>query len=247
MKGWIGYYYTISRRYGDHLDFVKSLGMNWAHMSIDETHELPETISVAERCQELGISASYSVAEILWNEGRPYQRFENWKERFDYQRPWFDAFLNRGVLHSLYVADEPTGNGIPAEHLHEVCEYIRTETPYPTMLVEESRRTARTLPVVDYYGLTHYTPWPFVEGHNVILQDERINCVVAQAFNEKPLPIPGQEQWLKLYRRISHREGATLALFTLRDYVQNGRAYMGSASVPTVLAEHSCWAAEITQ
>lgn len=247
MKRWIGYYYTIGA-YGDHLDAVKALGMNWAHVEIDNTHELDATTAIAARCQALGISVAYSISNILWIPGRPrYERHPDWKARFNYQRAWFDAFLSRGVLHSLYVADEPTGNGIRGEDLSEVCEFLRTETPYPTMIVEESRRQAKPLPPLDYYGLTHYTPLPFAEGYDVVMQDQRINVVVAQAFNENPHPIPDQRQWFKLWKRISHREGATLALFIYPSYLASdrSRSYVGAADVPSVLAEHANWANEI--
>jgi hypothetical protein len=247
MNGWIGYYYTVSRRFGDHLDAVKALGMNWAHIVIDNTHHFPETDAIAQRAADLGIAVSYSIANLLWIPGAPkYDRHhKDWKERFDRGRPSIDAFYNRGILHSLYVADEPTGHGIQADWLHEACEFIRLETPYKTMVIEDSISIAKPLPVLDYYGVTHYTPRVFREGHELVLRDERVNVVVAQSFNENPHAIPDQRHWKRLFDRIRHREGATLALFTWQSYEEYGKTYTGAADVPAVLAQHARWAEEI--
>ena len=169
------------------------------------------------------------------------------EEALQRRRASIDAFADRGVLHSLYVADEPTGHKIPTSQLDEVCEFLRTQTPYPTMLVEDSISIAKPLPVVDYYGVTHYTPRVFREGHELVMQDQRVNVVVAQSFNEKPHSIPDQRPWKRLFDRIAHRDGATLALFTLSDYKSSDMEldYEGAASVPGVLAQHAAWAAEI--
>ena len=234
MPPWVGYYYAISR-YGDHLA-AASVGMNWAHLDIAQTHELLATIEVAKRCELFGVQACYSIVPILFIPQTlplPYVLHPNWRERFEYQRPWFDAFAYRGGLHSLYIADEPTAHGVSAQDLGMVCEYIRDHTPYRTMIVEEMGKEANPVPPADYHGLTCWTPRTVLEAQTGIVGRTHVNACLVQGFNENPLPIPDQWAWYLTWKLMRYRVGAGMAFFLYPNYQESHsptdiRSYTGA-------------------
>lgn len=246
--GWIGYYYVVGPQ-GDHLDAVAPW-TNWIHVDIGNALQLPATEALAARCEAAGVQVCYSVIPILWIPQAaplPYVLHPNWRERFAAQLRWYDAFQNRGILHSLYVMDEPTANGVPGADLRMVCDWIHANTPYRTMVVEEIGHEANPLPTVDYYGLTAYTPVQFATARAAVLGNQAVNVIVAQAFNERPYPIPDQWQWYALWREIRTRPRAGMALFTYPGYAQGARDYVGSAEDHGVRAVHALMAREIAR
>jgi hypothetical protein len=229
-----GYFYAYGP-YGDHLAATAAVGATWAHVDM-ATRPLPETEDVAARCASLGLAVSYSIIPIVWVPGTPYTLHPQWRERFDYQRRWFDAF--GPGLHSLYVGDEPYGNGIVPDDLERVLYHVRA-CGYRSMVVEDHRHI-HPRPAADYYGVTCYTPATLAEAETIAAVEPTLNVMVGQAFNEAPHPIPGQwEQWGLWQRVYRHRPGAVLAWFLWPSYEQNGRGYIGTCKDNGVQASHA--------
>jgi hypothetical protein len=245
---WIGYFYSLSR-YGDFLDAV-SPWMNWAHLDIAQT-ELPQTVEIARRCERLGLSACYSIIPVLWipqTLPKPYVLHPNWKDRFNYQRPWYDAFVQRGGLHSLYVIDEPTAHGVTWEDLRMVCNYVR-EAGYKILVLEALGAEAYPIHQLDYYGVTCYTPRYVSEARERIKASTQINTLVIQAFNERPSPIPDQWEWFSVWKELRSRQDAGIALFDYPSYEEMTstglRKYIGSQEDQGVRAIHAAMAKEV--
>jgi hypothetical protein len=243
LKGWFGYYYTVSEAYGDHLDKIKGY-CNWAHLDIS-AWDLDRTVELAERCRRARVAVAYSAIPFIWVPGTPYTLDPAWQANLAAALPKFEAFRTRDVLHSLYIGDEPTANGITQADLTTVCIYIREILGYDIMVVEEYGNEAASIPDINYYGLTVYTPNDVSLAEAEIVSRVDINFVLAQGFNELPLAIPDQNPWMEIFRKVAHRDGIGMPVFLAPSFSNGATDYIGSLDDETTVLQHKVMAWEV--
>lgn len=100
-----------------------------------------------------------------------------------------------GVLHSIYLADEPYTNGITSDAMDAVYRWW-TNLGYPTMVVESWPSCRNARPPYTYFGFEPYffdgTKWatiPDVQFGNLMYKTNA-NVLVIQAFNTMTAAIP---------------------------------------------------------
>lgn len=237
MTSTAGYFYALSKN-GDYLDEVAPW-CNWAHVS-DLTTEQAE--SLPERAKALGLKISLGCMETFFLPAKVYTRRTDWLARWHDDtvagRSLAKRLSDAGVLHSVYVADEPRGNGLSLASLEPVLAAVGKE--FPTFIVEDASGSTPTPPQgVTYYGLTCYTPRTLKDAaaRYASLRAKWAGqiIVVAQAFNEIPYKVPDQAAWLDLAGKVP---SSGLAWFCWAAYTQGTRKYFGTRDDPAAVAVH---------
>lgn len=255
----VGYYYGLSDPvavYGDWLDTIAAW-TNWAHVS-DLTAAQAEALP--ERARALNLRISMAAMQTFFAPGAPYTLRADWRARWESNgdlgaragRKLARRLQAAGVLHSVYVADEPYGNGISKTDLDKVLAVVSPD--FPVWIAEDARwvtevntgyppplYTAYAAPTnLAVYGLIAYEPLTLADA--TLLYARLVAnwtagkiLVVAQAFNTSPGPaIPNQMTWYnQVYATIPDGRAEGLAWFLYPNYP----GYKGSVSDAAVIAD----------
>ena len=150
----VGYYHVVNPWTGDHMAELPP-GTALAHVAPygDEMLDLLPTLGGQ------GVRLVVQVHQWAFNEKpHPFNPrdiegllYRDWEQRFERVAAALEPI--RGDVHSIYIADEPSGHGIPYDHLTTAIEWWQRRG-YKTMVVG---RIGGERPFnVDYYGITAY-------------------------------------------------------------------------------------------
>jgi hypothetical protein len=205
-----GYYWSHSPDYGYHLD------------AIPLDHELAVVGLHADRAQHVQLSeklrqqrrkAIYEAGSVSFEEVAPVGGHRRARLRADWQAQWqarlplINELHYRGVLHSIYLGDEPRSYGISAQDLDQVNRYVQG-LGYHTMVVDVPGYYRDWRPNYTYYGLTAYklrsdgswsVDWTEIEYKSRVA---KANTVVAQAWNIRGFPIPDPAPAVQVAQRL---------------------------------------------
>jgi len=132
---------------GDYLD--EAPWANVAYISIP-TWEQSKVEELAEKAKKLHLWIIYSVVDEMQGTGKPAP--DSSLERiWNEQLPKIRAFASRGILHSVYIGDEPVANGVPTSHMLKISALVKN-SGFRTMIVEHGSEHIS----VDYFGISCY-------------------------------------------------------------------------------------------
>lgn len=251
-----GYFFGLGV-YGDYLDKIAQY-TNWVHVSnLSPT----EAANLPERAKALEMKISFNAMQIFYLPGAPYTLRADWLSRWQndpHGRPLALRLAAKGVLHSVYVADEPYGNGISKTNVELILATVGAE--FPTLIIEDSRwivgsptgpapsYTAYAVPVgVTYYGFTVYTPLTFTDVTNAytFLATVFPNNIIylMQAFQPFGTALPSQSGLYNIGFNIPGVVG--IAWFAYPNF-NDGIAYSGAVSDHLALLDHVAEGLSIT-
>lgn len=155
---------------------------------------------VAEDAARYGLTIFYSIHDIAFYRPAmtgPWALRPDWKARCAAVEVKVRALRDAGVLHSIYVADEPYANGLKVDALTKVNAWWQARG-YATMVVEVSGCARQLRPPYTYFGFdTYYSDgktWRTIDPTKWanLLKKTGANVLVTQAFNTLATPIPPQ-------------------------------------------------------
>jgi len=120
-----------------------------------------------------------------------------WKHWEDTFRPIAQEFADAGVLHSVYVADEPMATGMSYAELAQRIADVHA-AGFKAMFTEQGGGVGKPHPPVDYYGLDWYDAKPHYLDETLRKHPE-INVLVAPAYGG--MPQPDQGAWFAAAKR----------------------------------------------
>jgi len=147
-----GYFWTVgdqpSPGMGDYLDEAPAWS-NLIYVSVP-TWPLDRVEELAERASRRHLWVVYSVVDEMQGTGKPAPDSALdgiWAQ----QLPKVRAFAKRGVLHSVYILDEPVANAVPVAHQQKIAALVKN-AGFRTMIVENGTQHVP----VDYFGISCY-------------------------------------------------------------------------------------------
>ena len=187
---------------------------------------------VAQSYADRGMTVTISTHSILFP---TLVLAPTYEADFARLRTLIEPFERRGLVHSIYVVDEPYWNNIPAADVDRGITYVES-FGYKTMIAEwYARAIDSPRPAVDYYGVTCYT----FPGGTGVSQDEceaayrshpDWNFVLGQA-TDFGAGFTDQMRWYNLAIEPG-REG-------LAWWVWRWPEQMGAADAPAILSAHA--------
>lgn len=185
-----GYYFSSSPDYGNHLAAIPR-EHELAHVSMDWADHADHARVAAEAKAHGFKGVIYNAMDVFFIRssvpGSQFALRPDWKARWAEWTPRVREFALRGILHSIYIADEPSSHGLPLADLKAVNDYLHS-LGYRTMVVEVMGHYQDARPAYDFFGLTCYkqdaagvwsVDWAEAERRSKIAG---ANLVVGQAF-----------------------------------------------------------------
>ena len=121
----------------------------WTNWALLYTKTEAESREVADEARALRI-------RITWTPFRGEATSKQWNATWESNKALIRPFAVAGVLHSVYVADEPMASGkVGYEELARRIALVHAEG-WKAMIVEQGGGIDKPHPAVDYYGLDWY-------------------------------------------------------------------------------------------
>ncbi len=144
-----------------------------------------------ERARELAEDARRCRQVVSYATSGPWK---HWQDTF---RPIAQAFADAGVLHSVYVADEPMANPVGNPNRVEYAALAQRiadvhAAGFKAMFTEYCSAVDAPHPAVDYYGVDCYGGRPVSMGR-VFSAHPEVNVLVGPAYGG--MPYPDQNAW----------------------------------------------------
>lgn len=161
-----------------------------------------ERIRFMDRCAELGMKVNYNLCSVAGGGGNTTSRSDGMsrEEKMDLLRDEVELLKDHPALLAWYIADEPVGQGMPADSLKPAYDLIKELDPYHPISVvfmaphmAGSYREVMDIAMTDPYPVPH---GPILDAENYVkdLQDlfryDKPVWLVPQAFG-------GNEWWTR--------------------------------------------------
>jgi len=192
---------------------------------------------VAKECLARRTLVTVAVHYVFMNPRATWPA--SWKQAV----AWMAPFKRLGILHSVYVLDEPTSAGLNRQWQEDALGIVRA-AGYRTMMAEEyhwvnanpsNGETYR--PPVDIYAMTCYPPHPaFNKCADLYNARPDVNMVIGEAFSgmtaDGEIYNPGDDQW-RWYEAAKGSGKMGLAWWVWR-----WPSTVGAADDPAILEQH---------
>lgn len=207
----------------------------WTNWVLLYTTNVGRSREVAEDCRRARV-------QVTWTPFLGEATSRNWDATWESNKALIRPFADAGVLHSVYVADEPmaAGWGDYAEVTRRVA-LVHAEG-WRAWYTEEQSGLDSPHPPVDYYGMDCYGDPDYCEAR--LIAHPEVNVYVAYAFRSViglprcgpwPAKLPDQRRQAE----IAHRARVGIAWWTWISWPGSGDcAYEGIGDNPEAQSIH---------
>ena len=221
--------------YRQHVDLATVAG--WTNWALLYTTSEAESREVAAEARSLRI-------RITWTPFRGETTSKQWDATWESNKALIRPFAEAGVLHSVYVADEPMASGkVGYEELARRIALVHAEG-WKAMIVEQLGGVGCPHPPIDFYGLDAYLPTPRHAVRHALAMHPEVTFYCAHSFRAAdssnpvyPATFPSQQGEADIAR-----EARVQLVWWLWP---SPPGYVGAGDDPDVQAEHRQIAASL--